>query len=69
MLRTIELTGKDLRLITGLAASLGVAVPQAEANLALILEAIAALGPDRDFSSVATYLRESDAPRVSARGT
>jgi 3-hydroxyisobutyrate dehydrogenase-like beta-hydroxyacid dehydrogenase len=65
----LELAEKDLRLITAFAASLRVAVPQAEANLALIREAATALGPERDFSSVATYLRESSASGATTRAS
>jgi len=54
---SLELAAKDLRLITELAASLGVPVPQAETNLDLVREAAAATGPSRDFSAVAVHLR------------
>jgi 3-hydroxyisobutyrate dehydrogenase-like beta-hydroxyacid dehydrogenase len=52
----LELAAKDLRLIEELAAELGVPVPQAAQNLAVIRAATARLGPDRDFSAIHTYL-------------
>jgi 3-hydroxyisobutyrate dehydrogenase/2-hydroxy-3-oxopropionate reductase len=55
----LELAEKDLRLITEFAAGLALAVPQAETNLAVIRRAAAMLGPERDVSSVATYLRST----------
>jgi 3-hydroxyisobutyrate dehydrogenase/2-hydroxy-3-oxopropionate reductase len=55
----LELAEKDLRLITEFAAALDLAVPQAETNLAVMRRAEAALGPERDFSAVATYLRST----------
>ena len=55
---SLDLAAKDLRLITELADRLGVSVPQARANRALIGDASTSLGPDRDFSAVATHLRQ-----------
>ncbi|MFN2419167.1 MAG: NAD(P)-dependent oxidoreductase [Candidatus Limnocylindria bacterium] len=55
---SLDLAAKDLRLITEMADGLGVAMPQAHANQALIAEASAHLGADRDFSAVASHLRE-----------
>lgn len=52
-----ELAAKDLRLIQELAAELGVPVPQAAQNLAVIRAAAARLGPDRDFSAIHAYLK------------
>jgi len=54
---SLELAEKDLRLITEHAARLGVPMPQALANQAVIGDASARLGSDRDFSAVATDLR------------
>jgi 3-hydroxyisobutyrate dehydrogenase-like beta-hydroxyacid dehydrogenase len=54
---SLELTAKDLRLITDHATSLGVPMPQALANQAIVRDASAALGSERDFSAVAEYLR------------
>jgi 3-hydroxyisobutyrate dehydrogenase-like beta-hydroxyacid dehydrogenase len=54
---SLDLAAKDLRLITEHAARLGVPMPQATAARASIDEAVARLGPDRDFSAVAVYLR------------
>jgi 3-hydroxyisobutyrate dehydrogenase-like beta-hydroxyacid dehydrogenase len=53
----LELAEKDLRLITGLAERLSVPLPQAAVNLQLIRSAADAVGADRDFSLVASYLR------------
>jgi len=54
---SLELAEKDLRLIAELAASLGVEMPQARANLALIREASTEGRADLDFSTVASELR------------
>jgi 3-hydroxyisobutyrate dehydrogenase-like beta-hydroxyacid dehydrogenase len=54
---SLDLADKDLRLITTLAADLGVSMPQAEANRTLVAGAADRVGPDRDFSWVAVYLR------------
>ncbi|HET7727621.1 MAG TPA: NAD(P)-dependent oxidoreductase [Candidatus Limnocylindrales bacterium] len=54
---SLELAEKDLRLITSLADELGVSMPQAATNLALIRDAAATGGSSRDFSAVAIYLR------------
>ncbi len=53
----LELAEKDLRLISALAAAVGVAMPQAATNLAVIRDAEAALEPGADFSAVAVHLR------------
>ena len=56
----LELADKDLRLIAALAASLGVPMPQSRTNLDVIRAAAAELGGGgADFSTVATYLRNS----------
>jgi 3-hydroxyisobutyrate dehydrogenase/2-hydroxy-3-oxopropionate reductase len=55
---SLELARKDLDLITELADRLGVPTPQAATNRAVIGDASAQLGPDRDFSAVAAHLRE-----------
>lgn len=55
---SLELAAKDLRLITRLADRLGVPMHQALVNKGLIGEASDRLGPDRDFSAVATHLRQ-----------
>jgi 3-hydroxyisobutyrate dehydrogenase/2-hydroxy-3-oxopropionate reductase len=54
----LELAEKDLTLITQLADELGVPVEQARTNLALIRAASAGGHEGRDFSSVATHIRE-----------
>lgn len=54
---SLELAAKDLRLITGFAGAVGLPMPQAEANLALIGEAAETVGPERDFALVAAHLR------------
>ncbi len=53
----LDLAEKDLRLISALAASLGVAMPQTAANLALVREASGEGRGGLDFSTVATELR------------
>jgi 3-hydroxyisobutyrate dehydrogenase-like beta-hydroxyacid dehydrogenase len=60
---SLNLAEKDLRLITELAAALGVPVRQADVNLGLIREAAAGVGADRDFSSVAAHLRTAEEGR------
>ena len=56
---SLDLAAKDLRLISALAAELGVPVPQAASNLAAIADAASRGGGDRDFSTVAEHLRGS----------
>lgn len=63
---SIALAEKDIRLALGLAAEVGTRLPLGEATLATLLEAEAAIGPDRDFSEVATYLRGSRDRSVAA---
>jgi 3-hydroxyisobutyrate dehydrogenase-like beta-hydroxyacid dehydrogenase len=55
----LELAEKDLRLITELADSLGIRMPQALTNLELIRETERDRSPERDFSAVAEQLRET----------
>lgn len=55
----LELAAKDLRLIAELARDVGVPMPQAVTNLEAILAASASGRGDRDFSAVATHLRET----------
>ncbi len=67
---SLELTAKDLGLIAAYAASLGVAMPQAEANRALVREASTAGRGGRDFASVAEELRSRRrAPVAASTGT
>jgi 3-hydroxyisobutyrate dehydrogenase-like beta-hydroxyacid dehydrogenase len=54
---SLELAEKDLRLITGLAAELGLPLPQAATNLDVIRLAGSGGHAGRDFSSVADHLR------------
>jgi 3-hydroxyisobutyrate dehydrogenase-like beta-hydroxyacid dehydrogenase len=54
---SLELAEKDLRLITDFAAALGVDMPQARTNLALVREASIEGRADNDFSTVASELR------------
>jgi 3-hydroxyisobutyrate dehydrogenase-like beta-hydroxyacid dehydrogenase len=54
----LELAAKDLRLIDELATDLGVPMPQAATDLALVQAAAASQGADRDFSAVAAHLRD-----------
>jgi 3-hydroxyisobutyrate dehydrogenase/2-hydroxy-3-oxopropionate reductase len=56
---SLDLAAKDLRLITAMAADLGVPVPQAAANLDAIQAASAGGRGERDFAEVAGYLRGS----------
>ena len=63
---SLDLAEKDLRLITALAASLGVPVPQADANLALIRTASTGGRGGHDFSTVAEELRGQARPAVAA---
>lgn len=53
----MRLAHKDLRLITGLASSVGLPVEQAEANKSLIGKAVEAGLADNDMADVAVYLR------------
>lgn len=53
----LDLAAKDLRLISTLAASLGIELPQAAINLGLIRSAARGGRGDRDFSAVADELR------------
>jgi 3-hydroxyisobutyrate dehydrogenase-like beta-hydroxyacid dehydrogenase len=54
----LDLAAKDLRLIDELATSVGLELPQAETNLAVIEATAANGGGDQDFATVAGYLRE-----------
>ncbi|MBO3750135.1 NAD(P)-dependent oxidoreductase [Streptosporangiaceae bacterium NEAU-GS5] len=58
----LRLAAKDLRLITTLAADLGVPIPQATTNLQVIDAAIEAGLADHDMSAIATYLRHLPHP-------
>ena len=55
---SVDLAAKDLRLIAELAASVGQSVPQAVTNLAVLEAVIAAGDGGRDFSAVASHLRD-----------
>ena len=55
----LDLAAKDLGLITALADRLGIPVPQARANLALIRAASSGGRGGRDFATVAEELRTS----------
>ena len=54
----LELAAKDLRLIDELATSVGLELPQAGTNLAVIEAAATERGSDQDFATVARYLAE-----------
>jgi 3-hydroxyisobutyrate dehydrogenase-like beta-hydroxyacid dehydrogenase len=54
----VDLAAKDLRLIAELASAVELPLPQASTNLAVIDAVIAAGDGARDFSAVASYLRE-----------
>jgi 3-hydroxyisobutyrate dehydrogenase/2-hydroxy-3-oxopropionate reductase len=60
---SLELAAKDLRLILELAAALGLRLPQSRSNLDVVRSTQEEQPRDRDFASVAEYLR---ATRVSA---
>jgi 3-hydroxyisobutyrate dehydrogenase/2-hydroxy-3-oxopropionate reductase len=60
---SLELAAKDLRLILELAATLGLRLPQSRSNLDVVRSTQEEQPRDRDFASVAEYLR---ATRVSA---
>ena len=63
-----DLAAKDLRLIAELAETVGLALPQATADLAVIEAMIASGDGDRDFSEVASQLRQRrGAPEGAAR--
>jgi 3-hydroxyisobutyrate dehydrogenase-like beta-hydroxyacid dehydrogenase len=59
----LELAEKDLLLISELAASVGLSLPQVAADLASVRSAAGALGPAVDFSAVASHLRGSATER------
>jgi 3-hydroxyisobutyrate dehydrogenase/2-hydroxy-3-oxopropionate reductase len=61
----LALARKDVRLILDLAASLGVVMTQAEANLAVLDAAVDEYG-ERDMSALATYLRTKARPLAAA---
>ena len=61
-----DLAAKDLRLIAELAAAVELPLPQATTNLAVIDAVIAAGDGARDFSAVASYLREGRIPQEGA---
>jgi 3-hydroxyisobutyrate dehydrogenase-like beta-hydroxyacid dehydrogenase len=63
---SLDLAEKDLRLITGLAASLGLSLPQAETNLALVRSASSGGRGGKDFSTVAEELRATARRPVAA---
>jgi 3-hydroxyisobutyrate dehydrogenase/2-hydroxy-3-oxopropionate reductase len=54
---SLELTAKDLRLISAFADELGVELPQTALNLDVVEAAAADGGAGRDFASVAVHLR------------
>lgn len=54
-----DLAAKDLRLITGLAATLGLEMPQARVNLDVLAGSSSRGRGDADFATVAEVLRES----------
>lgn len=60
-----DLAAKDLRLIAELAEAVGLRIPQATTNLAVIDALIAAGDGAQDFSAVASHLRER---RIAGEG-
>lgn len=63
---SLDLAAKDLGLIAALAASVGLAMPQAETNLAAIRAASAAGRGGSDFATVADHLRQRAAEEGQA---
>jgi 3-hydroxyisobutyrate dehydrogenase/2-hydroxy-3-oxopropionate reductase len=57
---SLDLAAKDLGLIADLAVAVGIRLPQAATDLAVIRAAAAAHGGDRDFSTVTEQLRQPD---------
>ena len=51
---------RSARRVSAFADSVGLDAPQVRANAELIRAASAAVGAERDFAEVATYLRSSD---------
>jgi 3-hydroxyisobutyrate dehydrogenase/2-hydroxy-3-oxopropionate reductase len=62
---SVDLAAKDLRLITGYAAALGLPVPQATVNLEVVADASAKGRGEADFATVAVVLREAVATEVA----
>ncbi len=60
---SVALAEKDIGLALALAAEVGARLPLGEATLATLRETEAAIGPERDFSEVATYLRSAAGSR------
>lgn len=63
---SLDLTDKDLGLITAYAAALGVALPQTAVNRALVREAAAGGRGSNDFATVASELRARRSKRQPA---
>jgi 3-hydroxyisobutyrate dehydrogenase/2-hydroxy-3-oxopropionate reductase len=63
---SVDLAAKDLRLIDDLATSVGQDIPQAATNLAVLEAIISAGGGDKDFSTVASHLRDHRAAEEGA---
>lgn len=55
---SLELTEKDLRLITAFGDATGAPLPQADVNLALVRSAERTMGRDADMSAIAGHLRK-----------
>jgi 3-hydroxyisobutyrate dehydrogenase/2-hydroxy-3-oxopropionate reductase len=66
---SLDLTDKDLGLITEHARSLGVPMPQAAVNRALVREAAAHLGGSTDLAAIATELRSRTPTSNRRRGS
>jgi 3-hydroxyisobutyrate dehydrogenase/2-hydroxy-3-oxopropionate reductase len=65
---SLDLAAKDLRLIAELADAVGVEMPGAATDLAVIDAAIAAGHGDRDFSTVTSQLRTQAGSSAGSRG-
>lgn len=64
----LDLAAKDLRLIAELAEQVGVELPQATTNAAVVDAATGRLGGERDFAAVAVHLREQAGRQQAAGG-
>lgn len=66
---SLDLTDKDLGLITAYASALGLELPQTEVNRALVREASADGRGSNDFSTIAAELRSRRSPTPALAGS
>lgn len=64
----LDLAAKDLRLITEFGDALGIDLPQATTNLAVVMAASSGGRGSRDFATVASHLRETRRSESVPRG-